>query len=330
MSGMAESLVEQLDRAIDAIVTNAEALPAVSAGVEPLTHVALKLCYLPSESFKARLKHELYREAEAMMQATEPVKAAQPTREGLHTVTPYLAVKEVYALIDFVKQVFDARGQIYGTGSEGGIHSEYTIGDSIVMIGGGEAWRGTPMPTALHIYVDDVDAVYQRALDAGASSMNEPLEDHGERVGGVKDSTGNEWYIAKRLEGSHTAEGLSTVNVYLHPQGAAEMIEFLKPAFGAEEIVAYRERPDGPVVHAKVRIGDSVVEMGEAHGPFQPMPTMFYLNVDDADAWYNRAMAAGATSMGEPKDQPYGSHVGGVKDPFDNIWYLATQIPTTK
>ncbi|MBA3515169.1 MAG: VOC family protein [Pyrinomonadaceae bacterium] len=193
----------------------------------------------------------------------------------------------------------------------------------MVMIGGGEAWRGTPMPTALHIYVDDVDAVYQRALDAGATSMMGPIEDHGERVAGVKDLSGNEWYIAKRLSGSHTDEGLHNVNVYLHPLGADQMIEFLKPAFGAAEVAVYRLQPDGPVVHAKMRIGDSVLEMGEAHGPYQPMPTMFFLNVDDVDRWYQRAVASGAVSMSEPADQPYGNRVGAVTDPFGNTWYIA-------
>lgn len=323
---MAESLMEQFDRAVEAIVANAQARAQVTGDLEPLVRIAVELSDLPRESFKARLRDELNRRSEVMKPAIEPAKPVNPIREDLHTVTPYLAVKEAPALIDFVKEAFGAEGKIYGIGSEGGFHAEYKIGDSIVMIGGGEAWRGTPMPTALHLYVDDVDAVYQRSLDAGATSMMGPIEDHGERVAGVKDVSGNEWYIAKRLSGSHTDEGLRSVNVYLHPKGAAELIEFLKPAFGAEEVAVYREEPTGPVVHAKIRIGDSVVEMGEAHGPFQPMPTMFFLYVDDTDAWHKRALAAGAKSLNEPKDQPYGDRVGGVTDPFGNTWYLASPV----
>jgi PhnB protein len=53
---------------------------------------------------------------------------------------------------------------------------------------------------------------------------------------------------------------------------------------------------------------------------------MFYLYVEDADAWYKRALLAGATSIGEPSDQPYGDRNAGVKDPFDNVWYVATHI----
>lgn len=78
--------------------------------------------------------------------------------------------------------------------------------------------------------------------------------------------------------------------------------------------------------HATVKIGDSVVEMGEAHGPWQPMPTMFYLYVDDVDRWYRHALANGGASISEPKDQPFGDRLAGVRDPFDNEWYLATPV----
>ena len=104
------------------------------------------------------------------------------------------------------------------------------------------------------------------------------------------------------------------------------MIEFLKPAFGAEEVAVYYAGPKGPVVHAKVKIGDSILEMGEAHDIYQPMPTMFYLYVDDVDGWYNRAVAAGATSKAAPADQPYGDRTAGVTDPFDNIWYFGAPV----
>jgi PhnB protein len=103
------------------------------------------------------------------------------------------------------------------------------------------------------------------------------------------------------------------------------VIDFLKRAFAADEVARYAG-PDGTIYHAQVRIGDSVIEMGEAHGPYQPMPTMFYLYVEDADAWYRRALQAGATSISEPADQPYGDRKAGVKDPFDNVWYVATPI----
>ena len=127
--------------------------------------------------------------------------AVKTIPEGFHTVTPYLIVQEAAQLIDFVKQAFEATELSRGTGSAGGIHAEVRIGDSIVMIGGGGAWRGEPMPAAIYLYMDDVDAVYKRALQAGAASLSEPADQaYGDRVAGVKDSFGNVWYIATHIE----------------------------------------------------------------------------------------------------------------------------------
>ena len=252
--------------------------------------------------------------------------AAKPIREGFHTITPYLIVPGAVDLIDFVKQAFGAEELYRGTGSAGGIHAEVRIDDSIVMIGGGGAWRGTPKPTGLHLYVKDADAVYERALRAGAVSLHEPVDQpYGDREASVKDQSGNHWYIATHKATGHTPEGLRAVTPFLHPSGAARLIDFLTQAFGAEEKSRYQS-PDGVIQHATVRIGDSMIEMGEAHGPWQPMPTTFFMYVDDVDALYRRAVAAGAASQSEPADQPYGDRVAGVADPFDNIWYIATHI----
>ena len=81
--------------------------------------------------------------------------------------------------------------------------------------------------------------------------------------------------------------------------------------------------PGGTIVHAKIRVGGSVIEMGEAHDEWGPMPTMFYVDVDDVDAWYRRALAAGAASMDPPALQPYGERRAALRDAFGNQWYLA-------
>lgn len=252
--------------------------------------------------------------------------AVKPIREGFHTITPYLIVQEAAELIDFVKQAFGGQELYRGTGSAGGIHAEVRIGDSIVMMGGGGAWRGTPTPTGIHLYVKDADAVYERALQAGATSLGGPVDqDYGDREASVKDLSGNHWYIATHKATGHMPEGLRTVTPFLHVRGAAQMIDFLKQAFGAEE-QSRAQSPDGVIHHATIRIGDSMIEMGEAHGVWQPMPTVFFMYVDDVDAWYRRAVAAGAGSRSEPGDQPYGDRVAGVSDPFENLWYIATHI----
>jgi len=253
----------------------------------------------------------------------------KPVPEGFRTVTPYLIATDGPALIDFTKQVFGAEERFRAVGSAGGVHGEVRIGDSMLMIGGGipgREFRGTPSPQALHVYVTDTDAVYQRALDAGATSIGEPQDhEYGERGAGVKDAHSNYWYIATHKGASHVPKGLNNINVYFHPLRAEPMIDFLKRAFGGEEIAKYAS-PEGVVHHAEVRVGDSVVEMGEAHGPYQPMPSTFYLYVNDVDALYERALKAGATSVYPPADQPYGDRNGGVKDPFGNTWYIATHI----
>ncbi len=127
--------------------------------------------------------------------------AVKPIREGFHTVTPYLMVQEAAKLIDFVKEAFAATELFRGTGSAGGIHAEVRIGDSMVMIGGAGTWNGEPMPAAIYLYMDDVDAVYKRALQAGAASLSEPADQpYGDRIAGVKDPFGDVWYIATHIE----------------------------------------------------------------------------------------------------------------------------------
>lgn len=249
--------------------------------------------------------------------------------KGYQTITPYLVVQDAPALIDFVRQVFGAEETFRTIGSAGGIHAEVRIGDSMLMIGGGSpelSWRGEGNPMALHVYVEDTDAVYRRALEAGGVSIQAPQDQpYGERSAGVKDRYGNHWYIATSQGENYLPEGLRTVTPCLHPLRGEPVIQFLKSGFGAEEIAKYAS-PEGVIHHARIRIGDSVLEMGEAHGPYQPMPSMFYLYVPDVDAAYRRALDAGATSFAAPADQPYGARRAGVKDAFGNQWYMATPI----
>jgi PhnB protein len=209
------------------------------------------------------------------------------------------------------------------------MHGEVRIGDSMLMVGGGvpgREFRGTEKTHALHIYVEDADAVCKKAVAAGATLIDEPRDqEYGERSGTVKDPAGNIWYVATHKGESYIAKGLNNVNAYLLPLRAEPVINFLKRAFGAHELAKYAS-PDGVVHHAEIRVGDSVVEMGEAQGKYAPMPTMFYLYVPDCDAVYRRALAAGAQSLHEPADQPYGDRSSAVTDPFGNTWYVATHV----
>ena len=273
---------------------------------------------------------EMHRRFRAMTKAEEAKKpAVNPIPRGFSTVTPYMIAKDGPALLEFAKQAFGAEEMFRAVGTAGGLHAEARIGDSMLMLGGGipgREFRATANTHALHLYVPDCDAVYERALQAGATSIGEPRDqEYGERSGGVQDPAGNFWYIATHQGEKYRPEGLNDVNVYMHPLRAEPVINFLKRAFGAQELGKYAS-PDGVVHHAEMRVGDSVVEMGEAHGKYPPMPTMFYLYVPDCDAVYRRALQAGATSISEPADQPYGDRSGGVKDAFGNQWYIATHI----
>jgi PhnB protein len=119
-------------------------------------------------------------------------------------------------------------------------------------------------------------------------------------------------------------DGFHTVTPYIVVPGIASLIEFAKKAFGAKEVYVSR-RPDGSVMHAEIKIGDSIVMMGEsAEG--KHFPAMLHLYVGDADAVYASAIAAGAKSMRAPMDQPYGDRSGGVEDAFGNQWWVSTHI----
>ena len=119
-------------------------------------------------------------------------------------------------------------------------------------------------------------------------------------------------------------DGFHTVTPYLIVSGVATLIDFLQQAFDAQPLLNPMMRSDGSIGHAEVKIGDSVVMMGEPMGDMQPMPGSIYLYVQDTDAVYQRALQAGATSLMEPADQFYGDRSAGVKDPAGNQWWIAT------
>ncbi len=113
----------------------------------------------------------------------------------------------------------------------------------------------------------------------------------------------------------------------LHPivQEVIKFIEFLKRAFDAEQ-TELLTRPDRTIMHAEVRIGDSVIMIGGSTEEFKPIAGSLYLYVQDTDATYERALQAGAVSINEPADQFYGDRSAGVKDEFGNYWWIATHI----
>ncbi len=335
---MAErDLIQQLDQAAGAMLAGAgEPSPGAGAGPEvtELLRIAAMVRDLPAEEFRARLKREVM--ARALEKGKEEEKQTMTTtttwiREGFHSITPYLLAPSSARLMDFLKQAFEGEEMLRVPRPDGTImHAQLRIGDSMIEMGEDPPPPFAVQPAALHLYVKDADAVYRRALEAGATSTHEPVDQaYGDREASVKDPAGNFWYIATNIAkdrgGRYVPEGLHSVTPFLHPHGAPELIDFLKRAFGAEE-VSRHEAPAGTVVHAMVRIGDSMIEMGEAHGQWQPLPCSLHLYVPNVDEMYRRAMDAGATSINPPADQPYGDRAAGVIDPHGNRWYLATAL----
>lgn len=119
--------------------------------------------------------------------------------------------------------------------------------------------------------------------------------------------------------------GFHTITPYLFAVRAASLVEYLRAAFGAE--VTFRKaRPDGALLHAELRIGDSMIMLGEAPDEFGPMPASIYLYVPNCDRVYADAIAAGGTVVFEIMNLPSGERYGGVKDPAGNIWWIATHV----
>lgn len=127
------------------------------------------------------------------------------------------------------------------------------------------------------------------------------------------------------MSGAFTPKGYNTVNPYLTTNNASALLDFIKNVFEAEELDCYRH-PDGRIAHAALRIGDSVVELSDASEQWGPTPCALHVYVEDIDAIHNRAVEAGATSLYEPVDHPYGERGSAVKDAFGNNWYIATAI----
>lgn len=122
-------------------------------------------------------------------------------------------------------------------------------------------------------------------------------------------------------------EGHSSVSPYLITENAEAVITFLHAALGAVSLRRY-DMPDGSIMHAEVRIDDTVVMIGQAGGDWPPVPCHLHVYVPDVDGTYARAIEHGAASVQEPTrkgDDP--DRRGGVKDPGGNTWWFATQQP---
>jgi PhnB protein len=119
--------------------------------------------------------------------------------------------------------------------------------------------------------------------------------------------------------------GYHSITPFIVAKDTGKLISFLKEAFDATEVDKPVTSPDGTIRHAELKLGDSRVMLSEQCSESPETLAVFYHYVDDADAVYERALKAGATSIQEPTDQFYGDRSGGVKDPSGNQWWIATR-----
>jgi PhnB protein len=128
-------------------------------------------------------------------------------------------------------------------------------------------------------------------------------------------------------------DGYHSIQPYLIFKGCAAAIAFYTEVLGAKERLCMKNE-NGTIGHAEIEVGDSCLMMADESEKMSAFPPEHYggspitlmLYVEDCDAVYARALAAGATSVREPADQPYGDRMSGIQDPFGYKWWIATHI----
>jgi uncharacterized glyoxalase superfamily protein PhnB len=120
-------------------------------------------------------------------------------------------------------------------------------------------------------------------------------------------------------------EGYPAVIPYLMVKQAAQFIGFMQAVFGAKLVEQIRH-PDGKIGHSELRIGDSMIMLSEATAERPATPVMLHFYVEDVDAIFNSAIAAGATVISAPSDQYYGDRSGGCLEPSGNTVWIATHV----
>ncbi|MGH3442758.1 MAG: VOC family protein [Nitriliruptorales bacterium] len=145
--------------------------------------------------------------------------------DGYHTVTPYLLVQSAEKLINFVKRAFDAKETVRMSMPDGAIgHAEVRLGDSVIMLSEAQGGEYKPMPTGIYLYVENCDATYKRALEAGAISVMQPTDQfYGDRSASIKDQFGNHWYIATHIEDLSKEELTKRMDEYMKKRAQGQI-----------------------------------------------------------------------------------------------------------
>jgi uncharacterized glyoxalase superfamily protein PhnB len=319
----------------------------------------------------------------ALANATTPVAtpageraATQPVPTGFFSVTPGLMVEDVDAALSFYSQAFGAITTFKIPGIDGKTeHAQIKLGDSTVMVAlyhpsdrkdelkPPKKLGGTP--GSLNYAVEDVDAVFQRAVAAGAQIMM-PVKNQfwGDRWGMLQDPFGHQWGIGtskvklsdaqmrqlaplafqpqgqrdidKAWKNAPKADGYKQkdhhdITPALHVKDPSKAMDFYKSGLGAEEREKMNMR-DGRLMHAEIKVGDSIVMLGEEmpeYGVKSPISLdgssfFLYVYLPEVDKATTQAKRGGAAKIEGPSDMFWGDRVSFVVDPSGHVWTLAT------
>lgn len=121
----------------------------------------------------------------------------------------------------------------------------------------------------------------------------------------------------------YAPHGFRSVTPYFTADDPLRLIEFIERVFDGKLLNRSSDEA-GSITHAEMQIGDTIIELSAGSDRFPPRTNTLHMFVPDTDRCYGRALEAGATSLYEPADMPYGERSGGIEDPFGNHWYIAT------
>jgi len=250
-------------------------------------------------------------------------KAKSFIPEGFRSLTQYLIVDGAWPFLEFIQNAFLATERYMMRDPGGRVHhAAAQIGSSMIEFAdAGPEWKA--MPAGLHYYVRDCQETYERALQAGGISLYQPANrDYGDREAGVRDPAGNFWFIATHLANGYKPEILQDLNTYFSVEESRRFLEFLETAFDAE--VIDKHLAGDSVAHAKVRVGDTVVEVSEGRAPWGPRAVAHHYYVEDCDRVFRRALDQGSKELQPMADQMYGDRSGSLVDRWGNHWYIAS------
>ncbi len=263
------------------------------------------------------------------MTAADPTITTVPT--GYSSVSPWLITRDTNALFEFITAAFGAEEIDRVVGADGSIgHAEARIGDSVVLAFDSRPhWPATP--SYLRLYTHDADAAFHAALAVGATTVSVPDNSAwGDGGACIQDPLGNIWWIMSHVEDasdgvSHIPAGYRSVEPWIITSSTPELLDFITAAFAAQE--AFRVPTDnGSIGYAEARIGDSNILAFDSRPGWPPTPAFLRVYVDDGDATFAAALAAGATPVTDMTEMFWGEEVGRVRDPLGNLWWIHCRV----